>query len=93
MIRIGTVSDINADKRLVRVHFPAANIVSGWLKVVKQSPYIPKTENASGGSGEASFALHSHDIKVAPWMPAVNDTVLCLYDADFNGDGFVLGAL
>ena len=27
------------------------------------------------------------------WMPNVNDTVLCLYQPLFNGDGFVLGEI
>jgi len=33
------------------------------------------------------------DFTVTPWMPEVNDRVLCLYNPVFNGDGFVLGAI
>ena len=38
MIRIGKVTDI--DGRSVRVHFPDADIVSGWLKVVSSAPNV-----------------------------------------------------
>lgn len=99
IIRIGKVSDINADTRQVRVLFPDVGIVSGWLKVIKNPPFIPgkdttqKTEETSGGSGEASFARHSHNVIISPWMPNVNEAVLCIYDTSFNGDGYVLGAL
>ena len=26
-----------------------------------------------------------------PWMPRIDDAVLCLFDGTFNGDGYVLG--
>lgn len=98
-IRIGKVSDVNAETRSVRVFFPDVNIVSGWLKVLKNTPFIPgkdseqRTEATSGGSGQASFASHSHKVVITPWLPNVNDVVLCIYDTSFNGDGYVLGAL
>lgn len=25
------------------------------------------------------------------WMPCIDDTVLCIFDGTFNGDGYVLG--
>lgn len=28
-----------------------------------------------------------------PWMPDIDDVVICLYSAGFNGDGYVLGVL
>ena len=52
ILRIGTVTAVNEAKRQVRVQFPDVKIVSGWLKVIKSPPYIPKkgvqqrTENA-----------------------------------------------
>lgn len=92
-IRIGRVSNINASDRTVRVQFPDVDIVSGWLKVIYRPPYIPQTQNTSGGEGEESFAEHSHAITVVEWMPAIGDTVLCIYGDGFNSDGFVLGAL
>lgn len=66
MIRKGTVSDLDAAKRQVRVYFPDVDIVSGWLKVVSTAE---------------------------PWMPDIDDVVLCLYDSGFNADGYVLGVL
>lgn len=33
------------------------------------------------------------DATVSPWVPAINDTVLCLYLPVENGDGFVIGGL
>lgn len=31
--------------------------------------------------------------EVSPWLPSINDTVLCLYLPVENGDGFVIGGL
>lgn len=99
MLRIGHVQDINQVERTARVYFPGDRIMSGWLKVVKAFPFIPekgteqRTEVASGGSGYSAFAEHSHKLTITPWMPNINDTVLCVYDESFNGDGFILGAL
>ncbi len=98
-IRKGKVSSINAERREVRVYFPDDNFVSGWLKVLKNSPFIPskdseqRTEATSGGFGESSFASHSHKVTVAPWFPNIDDIVICIYEPGFNGDGYVLGAL
>ena len=92
-VRIGTVSDVNSADRTARVHFPDVDIMSDWLKVIYRPPFIPRTESASGGSGEAEFAEHTHDIKVVEWLPDVGDPVLCLFVEGFNGDGYILGAL
>lgn len=98
-VRIGKVNSVNAETRQVRVFFEDLQMMSGWLKVLKNSPFIPaqgteqKTELASGGSGDSSFASHSHNIKISPWLPSVDDVVLCIYNEDFNSDGYVLGAL
>lgn len=99
VIRIGQVTDVNTADGTVRVHFPDVDIVSGWLKVIKSPPFIPqskveqRTENESGGSGEESFASHSHKVIISPWMPEIGETVLCIYGDEWNGDGYVLGAL
>ncbi len=99
IVRIGTISDINESDRTVRVHFPDIDIVSGWLKVIKSAPFIPgrhtqqKTEEQSGGSGDEAFESHSHSVIIKPWLPDIGDTVLCLFDGTFNGDGYVIGGL
>ena len=90
MLRIGKVSDANEEKRTVRVFFEDVGIMSGWLKVLKNSPFIPaknepqKTEMAS---------LHEHEIKISPWFPDIGEKVLCIYDSGFNADGYVLGGI
>ena len=53
----------------------------------------PPNKTVSGGSGDASFASHKHDLIIKPWMPKVNDQVLVLYLPVFNGDGFILGGI
>lgn len=93
IVRIGKVNSVNVERREVRVYFPGDDFMSGWLKVLKNPPIVPTTENESGGSGDASFAEHSHKISVSPWFPKINDVVLCIYETGFNGNGYVLGAL
>lgn len=98
-VRTGKVTDINESTRKVRVFFPLDNFVSDWLKVIKNPPFIPsknttqRTEETSGGDNYSAFAAHSHNVNISPWMPSINDIVLCIYDDGFNGDGYVLGAL
>lgn len=99
LVRIGTVTDVDNGKRLVRVKFEDADMTSGWLPVLKSPPFIPgcdvpqRTEFESGGSGDAAFANHKHDLIIMPWMPRVNDTVVALYLPAFNADGFVIGGI
>lgn len=87
------------DKRLARVKFPDVDMISDWLPVLINNPYIPaydgtqRTEYQSGGSGEAAFERHYHELKILPWMPNVNDLVLVLYLAAQDADGFVLGGV
>lgn len=100
MVQVGTVTDIDNDKRTARVKFQDTDMTSGWLYVLDTHPHIPdydsaeqRTEFESGGSGEASFASHAHTLVIKPWMPKINDTVLVLYLPIFNSDGFVLGGV
>lgn len=92
MVRVGIVSDVDKKKRCVRVRFPNLNLTSDWLYVLKNPPLIPDSKDP-----ETQLALgplaHKHNLDVNPWLPAVNDKVLCLYIPVFNGDGFVLGAI
>lgn len=99
IFRKGIVNSVNAEKREVRVYFPDDDMMSGWLKVLKNPPFIPsknseqRTETTSGGSSYSAFEAHSHSVVIAPWLPNINDVVLCAYETGFNGDGYVLGAL
>lgn len=99
IVREGKVTAVNNDKRLAKVWFDALGIPSGWLPVLINRDYIPdydvpqRTEYESGGSGDAAFEKHKHDLIIKPWMPKVNDKVIVLYFPVFNGDGVILGGV
>lgn len=101
IVRTGWVSSVNAADRTARVTFKdmGATFVSGPLKVIKNPPFIPakdvvqETQAESGGSGDASFAAHTHKVKISPWLPSPGDYVLCLYIPTNDGDGFVIGGI
>lgn len=99
IIQAGVVQAVDREKRMARVKHPITGIISGWLYVLDNRSFIPdydgvqQTEEASGGMGEAAFAAHSHELIILPWMPKVNDTVLCLYLPYMNSDGFILGRI
>lgn len=99
LVRIGTVTSKNDAKRTARVKFQDTGHPSGELYVLASRPYInsydepQQTEYESGGSGEAAFASHKHDLVIKPWMPKINAVVLCLYLPVLNSDGFILGEI
>ena len=102
IVRTGRVSSVNAGNRTARVTFEdkgQSPLVSGALKVIKNPPFIPakdvvqETQTESGGSGDASFASHTHKVKISPWLPSPGDYVLCLYIPTNDGDGFVIGGI
>lgn len=99
LVQVGTVSDVDKGAHRVRCLFRDTGITSGWLYVLKSPPQIPDdslpqhTQAASGGSGESSFASHTHDLTVKPWFPKVNDQVLVVSLPVWDGDGFVLGGI
>lgn len=99
LVRIGTVTDVDNGRRMARVKFRDAKLPSGWLYVLASRPYVPdyegaqRTESRAGGSGDAMFEKHTHDLVIKPWMPKINATVLCLYLPIYDGDGFILGEI
>lgn len=99
LVQIGTVTDVDNDRRMARVKFEDTGMTSGWLAVLRNQPFIPdydvpqRTEYEAGGSGAAAFERHKHDLIIKPWMPKVNDTVVTLYLPIFNADGFVIGGI
>ena len=106
LVRVGTVTDVDKDKRLARVKFQSEDYTSGWLHVLQHYSaglYIePDAEHTheikdtyTGGGSAEKFEAHDHlpGSHLTYWMPKVNDTVLCLYLPVFNADGFVLGGL
>ena len=97
--REGKVTAVNNDKRIAKVWFDALGIESDWLPVLITRDFIPdydvpqRTEYEAGGSGDAAFESHKHDLIIKPYMPKVNDLVLVLYFPVFNGDGVILGGI
>lgn len=98
-LRMGIVTDVNNTKRLARVKFPDMDISSDWLPVLINRDFIPdydapqRTEYEAGGSGDAAFEKHKHDLIIKPWMPKVGEQVLAVYFPVFNADGVILGGV
>lgn len=89
LVRIGTVTSVDNDKRTARVKFQDTSNSSGDLYVLANRPYIPDYEGPQQTeSGEP--------LKIKPWMPKVNAVVLVLYlpvDNMESADGYVLGEI
>lgn len=91
--------EVDNVKHTARVKFPNTEIISGWLHVLDNRPFIPdydvpqETEPKAGGSGDPAFESHKHDLVIKQWMPKINDVVVCLYLPVRNSDGFVLGGI
>lgn len=90
MVRVGIVTAVDEQKRKARVHFPDMNIVSDFLYVLKSSPFIPKKDSEQRTE---TAEAHEHLLTISPWLPAVNDKVLCLFIPCEGGDGFILGGI
>lgn len=99
LVQVGTVSDVDKKAHKVRCIMRETGITSDWLYVLKSPPQIPDdsipqhTEEKGGGSGEASFSPHSHDLIIRPWFPKVNDQVLVISLPVPDGNGFVIGGI
>ena len=86
MIRIGTVSSVNLSARTARVRFHDLGYTSGDLRVLQSRPMV-RVEQGFGPDG------HRHEVTVTPWMPAVDDTVVCQYAENSKGAGIITGRL
>lgn len=99
LFRVGIVTAVDNEKRLARVKFQDLGFTSDWLPVLINRDFIPdydvpqRTEYEAGGSGDAAFERHKHDLVIKPWMPKVNEQVLTAYEPVRNGNGFVLGEI
>lgn len=97
--RRGFVTDVNNTKRLARVKFADLGYTSGWIPVLINRDFIPdydvpqRTEYEAGGSGDAAYERHKHDLVIKPYMPKVGEQVLCIYEPVRNGRGFILGGI
>lgn len=103
---VGRVSDVNKDKRQVRVIWPASGETSGWLFVLQHSGAgldikpdgghthtITDTYTGGGSASVEPDHVHGGGSTVTVWLPKINELVLVLYLPVFGGDGFVLGGL
>lgn len=102
LVRVGRVMAVDNDKRIARVMFKDPDFNSDWLPVLDNRDYIPgygvdqRTEFEEGGSGDPAFEKHKHDLVIKPFMPKVNEQVLCIYTPlnDISrSDGFILGRI
>lgn len=102
LVRVGRVMAVDNDKRIARVMFKDPDFNSDWLPVLDNRDYIPgydvdqRTEFEEGGSGDPAFANHKHDLVIKPFMPKVNEQVLCIYtplNDVSRSDGFILGRI
>lgn len=97
--RLGTVTDVNNDKRIARVKFADLGYTSGWIPVLINRDFIPdydvpqRTEYEAGGSGDAAYERHKHDLIIKPYMPKKGEQVLCIYEPVRNGRGYILGGI
>ena len=44
-----------------------------------------------GGITSSPLHILKRPVYVTPWVPSVNDMVLCIMMADGDGDGFIVG--
>ena len=105
LVRVGTVTDTNYDKRIARVKFPDLGYTSDWLPVLISLDTTPdykytdpqwtefETEWKGTRAGDPDYVDHKHKIIRKPYMPAVGDQVLCIYEPVRNGRGFILGGI
>jgi len=105
ILRVGHVIDADNDKRIARVHFDDLAFNSDWLPVlisldvIHYYPYdVPQwtefdTEDREPRAGAKEYADHRHKVIIKPYMPKVNDQVLCLYEPVRNGRGYILGGI
>ena len=99
LVRVGYVTDVDNRKRVARVKFDDLGITSDWLPVLINRDFVPdydtpqKTEERGGGTLEAAYEAHDHELTIKPYMPKVNEQVLTLYLPVRNGQGFILGGI
>lgn len=86
LVRIGTVTSVDKDKRTARVKFQDSESPSGPLYVLASRPYIPDYEGPQQTEDGGK-------LKIKPWLPKVNAVVLVLYLPVSEGDGFILGEI
>lgn len=79
LVRVGTVTWKDDEKRTARVKFQDTGLTSGELHVL--------------ASGHTLFENKKPNQVIKPWMPELDAVVLCLYLPLPNADGFILGEI
>lgn len=90
-LRVGTVSAVDMANLAARVRFDADDVTSGWLKVLQSPPIVTasgKVDDESGSDKDVEIK-----VEVSAWVPAVGETVVCIYGDGFNADGYIIGGL
>lgn len=105
MVRVGIVTAVDNEKRLAKVYFQDMKLPSDWIPVlinrdvINDYPYDEtqwtefETESLGARVGDQDYVDHRHKLIILPWMPKVNDQVLCLYEPVRDGRGYVLGGI
>ncbi len=88
LVQLGRVSDVDNTKHMATVYFPVTEIVSDWLYVLDNRPYIPAY---SGPQQTEEAENHKHNLTINPFMPKIGDLVLVLYLPIYGADGFIIG--
>ena len=99
MVRVGIVSAVDEEKKMVRVYYPdLSDMVSDWLFVLQrpfkgEKKYAPFHVDVT--VNPASLHTHTADVSYSDnaWLPAIDDNVLVLYTYGFNSAGYVLGVV
>ncbi|MDE6727915.1 MAG: hypothetical protein K2J80_08250 [Oscillospiraceae bacterium] len=89
-LRVGRVSAVDAANLAARVRFDADDVTSGWLKILQTPPGVAATGRFDDDGDEKDVEI---TVTVSAWMPAVGETVVCIYGEGFNADGYIIGGL
>lgn len=105
LIRIGIVMAVDNEKRLARVIFNDPAFNSDWLPVLINRDVIRdftpdyaalyRPEYERRGGTRPLYIRREHNI-IKPWMPKINEQVLCIYcpSRDMKkADGYILGGI
>ena len=99
LIRVGKVMAVDNANYLCRVKYEDRGYTSDWLRVLDNRPFIPgydqpqRTEYSAGGSGDAAYESHMHQLIIEQWMPKVGRDVIVIFPPARNSEGYVLGGI
>lgn len=71
-VRLGKVTDVNKEKRLVRCKFEDTGITSGWLPVMQHYKAIVYTESAGEHNHQYIGQIHDPPARRRPGLDRVD---------------------